>query len=89
MDKPSVDGEDSAVERAQEAQQDACMKACKGAGLVLINMFALEGFHIAEKMQVLKSKTSCATCTKQAFEKLTILILIGQNDAGTVSVLSL
>lgn len=44
------------IECAHRAQQDACVVACKGAGLILFSMFALEGFHIAEKMQVVLSE---------------------------------
>lgn len=47
-----VAGSDAAEERATRAQQDACMQACQGAGLVVFNMFALEGYHVADKMQV-------------------------------------
>ncbi|CAM9667318.1 unnamed protein product [Choristocarpus tenellus] len=35
-----------------DIQQDSCVHACQGAGLVIFNLFALEGFHIAEAMEV-------------------------------------
>lgn len=45
-------GSDAAEARANLAQQDGCVKACRGAGLVIFNMFALEGFHVSEAYNV-------------------------------------
>lgn len=53
-----MEGSSAAEERANLAQQDACEEACEGAGLVVFNMFALEGYHVAEKMRVNESHQS-------------------------------
>lgn len=45
-------GLDDAEARANLRQENACVKACEGAGLIIFNMFALEGYHLAEKMRV-------------------------------------
>ncbi|CAM9436501.1 unnamed protein product, partial [Hapterophycus canaliculatus] len=42
----------SAEARANLAQQNGCIEACRGAGLVVFNMFALEGYHIADAFNV-------------------------------------
>lgn len=43
---------DAAAARANLSQQHGCMEACRGAGLVVFNMFALEGFHVSEAYSV-------------------------------------
>ncbi|CAM9552545.1 unnamed protein product [Scytosiphon promiscuus] len=43
---------DDAEARANLAQEDGCIKACQGAGLIVFNMFALEGYHISEAFNI-------------------------------------
>ncbi|CAN0460443.1 unnamed protein product, partial [Discosporangium mesarthrocarpum] len=42
---------------ANRRQEDACELACRGAGLIMYNLFAMEAFHIAESMKV-----PCVVC---------------------------
>lgn len=52
-------GSDVTQDAAERAQQDACVEACHGAGLIVVNLFSLEGFHVAEKLQVRGRARSC------------------------------
>eukprot|EP00903_Cladosiphon_okamuranus_P017745 g16335.t1 len=45
-------GSDAAEARANLAQQNGCVEACRGAGLVIFNLFALEGFHVSEAYKI-------------------------------------
>lgn len=45
-------GSDATEARANLAQQNGCMEACRGASLIIFNMFALEGFHVSEAYNV-------------------------------------
>lgn len=55
-------GSNAAEARANFAQQDACIEACRGAGLVVFNMFALEGFHVSEAYSVSRLRECYHTC---------------------------
>ncbi|CAM9582598.1 unnamed protein product, partial [Ectocarpus fasciculatus] len=45
-------GSDAAEARANLAQQNGCIEACRGANLVIFNMFALEGYHVGEALRI-------------------------------------
>ncbi|CBJ26263.1 amino acid adenylation domain protein [Ectocarpus siliculosus] len=45
-------GSDAAETRANLAQQNGCIEACRGANLVIFNMFALEGYHVSEALRI-------------------------------------
>lgn len=45
-------GSDAAEARANLAQQNGSVEACRGAGLVIFNLFGLEGFHVSEAYNV-------------------------------------
>eukprot|EP00752_Nemacystus_decipiens_P015141 g13488.t1 len=50
-------GSVAAEVRGNLAQEDGCMEACHRAGLVIFNMFALEGFHVSEAYNI-----PCVVC---------------------------
>lgn len=36
----------------REEEEDGCMRACRGANLVIFNLFALEAYHVSEAYNV-------------------------------------
>lgn len=59
---------DAAEARANLAQQHGCMEACRGASLVIFNMFALEGFHVSEAYSVRRRIWSTLVGSVGAYE---------------------
>ena len=49
---PGLAGSDVVEASASRAQEEGVLEACQEVGLIIFNTFALEAYHVAEKMQM-------------------------------------